>query len=286
MHYIEAKNILSPNNMNVYRGCQHGCIYCDARSLCYQMDHVFEDIAVKGNALDLLEKALKSKRKPCMIGTGSMSDPYMPLEEELGITRRCLEIIYSHGFGVSVLTKSERVLRDMDLLLAIHRNAKAVVQMTLTTMDDELCGIIEPGVCVTSKRIEALRAFREAGIPTVVWLCPLMPFINDTMENVLGIVDACHGAGVKGIVQFGMGVTLRDGNREYCYRALDRHFPGLKERYIRIYGNSYELPSPNEKALSAAFHSRCDELGIWHDNDTIFRFLSTIEEKYPQMTFL
>ena len=286
MHYVEAKNILSPNSMNVYRGCQHGCIYCDARSLCYQMDHVFEDIAVKGNAPVLLEKALKSKRKPCMIGTGAMSDPYIPLEEELKLTRRCIEIIHRHGFGVTVLTKSDRILRDLDLLLDIHRDAKAVVQMTLTTMDDDLCRLIEPGVCVTSRRIAALKAFQEAGIPTVVWLCPLMPFINDTMDNVLGIVDACSDAGVKGIIQFGMGLTLRDGNREYCYKALDRHFPGLKERYIRIYGNSYELPSPNEWALSTAFHRRCEELGIWHDNDSIFRYLNTLEDKHPQMNFL
>ena len=283
---METKNILSPTSMNIYRGCQHGCIYCDARSLCYQMDHLFEDIAVKGNAPELLEKALRAKRRPCMIGTGAMSDPYIPLEEELGLMRRCLELILRYGYGIAVQTKSDRILRDMDLYLKIHSQAKSVIQMTVTTMDDRLCSILEPNVCVTSRRFQVLRAFHEAGIPTVVWLCPLMPFINDTMENVLGIVDACAEAGVKGIIQFGIGVTLRDGNREYCYKAFDRHFPGMKDRYIRTYGNSYELPSPDSAELLKAFHGRCEERGLWHDNDKIFGYMNTIGDKYPQMSFL
>ena len=161
MHFVKAKGILSSGNgMNLYRGCQHGCIYCDSRSLCYQMNHVFEDIEVKENALELLEQALERKRKPCMIGTGSMTDPYIPLEEELRLTRGALALIRDYGFGVSVLTKSTRVLRDLDLLADINRRAKAVVQMTLTTHDDSLCRILEPNVSVTSERVAALKAFR------------------------------------------------------------------------------------------------------------------------------
>lgn len=280
MHFVKVKGILSARNgMNLYRGCQHGCIYCDARSLCYQMNHAFEDIEVKENALELLEAALRSRRRPCMIGTGAMSDPYIPLERELRYTRRALELIEKYGFGVTVLTKSDRILEDFDLLCRINSRTKVVVQMTLTTMDERLCRIIEPGVCTTRDRLEALRKFRDAGIPTVVWLDPVLPFLNDTPENIAGIVDACGDAGVRGIINFGMGLTLREGNREYFYARLDRHFPGLKERYIRTYGNAYDVASPDQDALLKLFHERCEKYGIWHDNDQIFRYMSIFEEK-------
>ena len=197
MHFVKAKGVLSSHNgMNLYRGCQHGCIYCDSRSRCYQMTHAFEDIEVKENAIFLLEQALRSKRKPCMIGTGSMSDPYIPLESQLGLTRQALEVIEKYGFGVAIQTKSDRILRDLDLLSNIHFKTKAVVQMTLTTIDDGLCHIIEPNVCVTSRRVEALKKFRDAEVPTVVWLCPILPFINDTPENINGLLDYCVRAGV------------------------------------------------------------------------------------------
>ena len=286
MHYVAAKSILSARNgMNLYRGCQHGCIYCDARSKCYQMNHVFEDIEVKGNAIELLESALRSKRKPCMIGTGAMSDPYIPLESQLQMTRKSLELIDKHGFGVAIQTKSARILRDMDLLQSINSHAKAVVQMTLTTCDEELCRKIEPNVSATRERVEALKQFRDAGIPTIVWLCPILPFLNDTPENIRGILDYCIEAGVKGIVNFGMGLTLRDGNREYFYTQLDRYFPGLKEQYIRTYGNAYDIPSPKDKELLKLFHDTCEAHGIWHDNDTIFRYMSRLEEKTDQLSF-
>ena len=280
MHYVTAKGILSASNgMNIYRGCQHGCIYCDARSKCYQMDHVFEDIEVKGNALQLLEEALKRKRKPCMIGTGAMSDPYMPLEQTLRLTRKSLELVERYGFGMTLLTKSHRVLEDLELLRRLNEKTKAVVQMTLTTMDERLCRILEPNVSTTAQRLEALEVLRQAGIPTVVWLCPIVPFLNDTPENIAGIVEGCARVGVKGIIQFGMGLTLREGNREYFYAQLDRHFPGLKERYIRTYGNAYELPSPWEGQLTALFHRLCQDYGIWHDNNRIFDYLHTFEDK-------
>lgn len=287
MHFVKSQGILSARNgMNLYRGCQHGCIYCDARSLCYQMDHVFEDIAVKENAISLLETALKAKRKPCMIGTGAMSDPYMPLEAELQMTRKALELIDKYGFGVAIQTKSAGILRDMDLLKRINSRTKAVVQMTLTTWDESLCRMVEPNVSTTAERVAALRQFRDAGIPTVVWLSPILPFINDTPENILKILEACWDAGVKGILNFGMGLTLRDGNREYFYAQLDRLFSGLKERYIRTYGSAYEIPSPRSRELLELFHNTCEKMGIWHDNDRIFRYLWQFEEKTEQMSFL
>lgn len=279
MHYVTAKGILSSQNgMNLYRGCQHGCIYCDSRSDCYHMDHLFEDIEVKENSLVLLEDALRRKRRPCMIGTGSMSDPYMPLERELRYTRRALELIEKHGFGATLITKSTQVLDDLDLFKRIHKQAKCVIQMTLTTSDETLCRIIEPNVSTTKERIKALKTLRDNGIPTVVWLTPILPFLNDTSDNLNAILNDCEDASVKGILFFGAALTLRDGNREYFYRALDQHFPGLKETYIRQFGNSYILESPNNAALSDLFHRRCETAGIWHDNQQIFHYLSTFEQ--------
>ena len=279
MHKVQAKGILSASNgINIYRGCTHGCIYCDSRSKCYQMSHDFEDIEVKENAPQLLEQALRSKRKRCMIGTGAMCDPYLHTEKELMLTRRCLELISQYEFGVSVQTKSDLVMRDIDLLTEINRKSKAVVQMTLTTFDDGLCRIVEPNVCVTSRRFEVLCEMRRRGIPTVIWLCPLLPFINDTEENVAGILDYARRAGCVGVMMFGMGLTLREGDREYYYAALDRHFPGLKQRYIERYGNNYELPSPRRDRLLKLFHSRCGEYGMLHDPESIFAYLREFPE--------
>ena len=286
MHFVKAKGILSADNgMNLYRGCLHGCIYCDSRSRCYQMDHVFEDIEVKENALELLEAALKRKKMPCMIGTGAMTDPYIPIERQLKLTRGALELIEKHGFGVAVQTKSADILRDLDLLTAINGKAKAVVQMTLTTHDDRLCRILEPNVSVTSERVAALNTFRDAGIPTVVWLDPILPFLNDTQENILGILESCMDAGVKGILCFNMGLTLREGNREYFYAQLDRHFPGLKEQYIRAYGNRYEINSPRNKELMRLYHSVCEKAGMMHDIRQIFTYLHAFERKDEQISF-
>ena len=285
MHCIQAKSILSARNgMNLYRGCQHACIYCDSRSRVYGMEHEFEDVAVKENGLELLEQALRKKRRLCMIGTGSMSDPYMPLERELEYSRRALEIIYRYGFGATLITKSDLVLRDIDLLSKINERAKCVVQMTLTTCDERLCKILEPGVCTTKRRFEVLCALRDAGIPTVVWLSPILPFINDTAENINGILAYCEAAGVKGIINFGMGLTLRDGNREYFYAALERDFPGLRDKYIRVFGESYGCMSPENAALMALFHRRCEKTGIMHDNDAIFQYLNEFEKRDVQLS--
>jgi len=280
MHYKEVKGILSPNNgMNIYRGCTHGCIYCDSRSRCYNMDHDFEDIEIKSNALTLLEDALIRKRKKCMIGTGSMSDSYIHLEEQLMHTRKVLELIDKYGFGVSIQTKSNRILRDLDLLKSINDKSKSVVQMTLTTYDESLCKIIEPDVSTTKERFEVLKVMRDNKIPTVVWLDPILPFINDTEENLRGILDYCIEAKVYGIICFNMGLTLRDGNREYFYHKLDKHFPGLKEKYHKKYGYSYEIISDNNEALMGIFKNTCKENGIVCNNDEIFKYMHTFEEK-------
>lgn len=287
MHFVKAKGILSANDgMNIYRGCTHGCIYCDSRSVCYGFDHDFEDIEVKINAPDLLEKALRSKRKKCMIGTGAMCDPYLHAEEELLLTRRCLEIISNYGYGVAIQTKSARILRDIDLLSSINRKAKAVVQMTMTTYDDTLCRVIEPHVSVTKDRFEALMKFKEAGIPTIVWLTPVLPFINDTEENVKGIIEYCIKAKVKGIICFGMGVTLREGDREYFYRALDEHFPGIKEKYIKTYGNAYEILSGKNEHLMSIVEDGCRKNGIMYEPEKCFAYLREFPEKSEQLSFL
>ena len=283
MHYIEAKGILSAQNgMNIYRGCTHGCIYCDSRSVCYGMKHDFEDIEVKQNAPELLERTLKSKRKRCMIGTGAMSDPYNHFEKELKLTRRCIEIIERYEFGLAVQTKSNRILRDLDLLRTLNEKAKCVVQMTLTTYDEKLCKIVEPNVSTTKERFETLMKFKEAGIPTIVWISPILPFINDTEENLKGLLKYCIEADVKGIIAFGMGLTLREGDREYYYKALDKHFPGLKKRYIQTYGNAYELPSANEKRLYGIFHDTCKKYGIMDNPKQCFEYLHELPERYVQ----
>lgn len=285
MHKVKAKGILSAaNGMNIYRGCQHGCIYCDARSKCYQMNHRFEDIEVKENAPELLENALKRKRRKCMIGTGAMSDPYIPLEKELKLTRRCLEIINRYGFGVTVQTKSASVMRDIDLFAKINDKSKAVLQMTLTTADESLCRIIEPNVSVTKERFETLKAFHENGIPSVVWLSPFLPFINDTKENIDGLLKYCIDAKVRGIICFGVGLTLRDGDREYFYSRLDKHFPNMKERYIYTYGNSYQLTSNNNNVLMNRISEVCRNHGIMFGVENVFSYLHKFESKAEQLS--
>lgn len=278
MHYKEYKSILSPKNgMNIYRGCTHGCIYCDSRSKCYSMEHEFTDIEVKKDAPSMLESALRRKRKKCMIATGSMCDPYMHAEENMMYTRKCLEVIYKYGFGFTVITKSNRILRDLDLLKSINKRSKCVVQMTLTTYDEDLCRILEPNVSTTKERFETLKILNENGIPTVVWLSPFLPFINDTEENLRGLLNYCIEAKVYGIICFGIGVTLREGNREYFYEKLDEHFPGMKQRYIRTFGNAYECGSINGRRLMKILYSECQKHGILVGTGNVFDYLSRYE---------
>ncbi|MEJ6949484.1 SPL family radical SAM protein [Natronospora cellulosivora (SeqCode)] len=286
MHEVLAKGILSSKNaMNIYRGCTHGCIYCDSRSECYQMRHDFEDVEVKANAPQLLEESLRKKRKKCMIGTGSMSDPYIALEKKLENTRRCLEIIDKYAFGLAIQTKSNLILRDLDLLKSINEKSKCVVQITLTTYDEDLCKKIEPYVSTTKERFEVLKIMRDHGIPTVVWLDPILPFINDTEENIRGILDYCIEAEVKAILCFNMGLTLRKGNREYYYQKLDQLFPGIKEKYISNYGNNYEILSPNNKYLMKIVKDVCIKNNVLIGTGKVFEYLHKYESKndYTQM---
>lgn len=281
MHYRKYKSILSPkNNMNLYRGCTHGCIYCDSRSACYGIDHAFENIEVKEDADLMLDTELRRRKKRCMVGMGSMCDPYMHIEEELQLTRRSLKVILRHGFGVAFITKSSRVLRDLDLLREINARTKCVVQMTLTTHDEHLVKILEPNVSTTRERFETLCTLRDNGIPTVVWMSPILPFINDTEENLRGLLDYCIEAKVHGIVQFGFGLTLREGDREYYYAALDRYFPGLKERYVKKYGDAYSIMSDNNGGLMEILRSECTKHGILYRSDDVFTYLHAFEDGY------
>lgn len=280
MHLVTAKGILSAKNgMNLYRGCTHGCIYCDSRSECYQMQHEFDDVEVKSNAVELLEDALMHKRKKCMIATGSMTDPYISIESKLENVRKSLLLAERYGFGFTLITKSTLLLRDLEILQRINEKTKCVVQMTLTTFDEELCRKIEPCVSSTAERFAALKKLRDAGIPTVVWLCPVLPFINDTKENIEGILNYCIEAKVKGIICFGMGMTLRKGNREYFYKKLDEFFPHVKEKYVATFGDSYVASSPHDRELMSIFHDTCERHNIMHNNDEIFSYLAKYEEK-------
>lgn len=280
MHYAKAKTILSKNNgMNLYRGCTHGCIYCDSRSNVYNMKHDFEDIEIKENSIELLRKALQKKREKCMIGTGSMTDPYVPIEKDLKYVRKSLELIYRYGHGFTCITKSDLVLRDLDLLTKINNKAKAVVQITLSCTDDNISKIIEPNVISTNKRIKVLEKLDKEGIPSVVWLCPILPYITDTQENINEILEACVSTNVKGVICFGMGMTLRDGNREYYYKKLDEHFPGLKKKYQKRYADNYSIASPKNRELMSIFRDVTTKHDIMNNPNEIFRYLHTVPKK-------
>lgn len=286
MHFVGAKSLLTRwNGMNIYRGCSHGCVYCDSRSDCYQFKHLFEDIEVKQNVPEILEQILKNKRKKIMISSGSMCDPYQPCEKELKLTRRCLELIDQYDFGATVITKSDLVLRDMDLFCSINKKTKAVVQMSLTIADEDLSRKLEPNVCSTRRRYEVLKEFQGQGVPTVVWMTPLLPYITDTKENMKTLLEYCFDAGVKGIICFHVGMTLRSGDREYYYKALDRYFPGLSQTYREKYKDSYEVVSENSDELMRIFHEECEMRGILHTPEDCFCYTSKLPEKYRQMTF-
>ena len=273
MHYIKAKGIFTSDyGINIYRGCTHGCIYCDSRSEIYHFGHQFEDIEVKENAVELLKRELV-RRKPFMVVTGAMTDPYIPIEKRLGNVRKCLELIYRYGYGFSCLTKSDLVLRDLDLLKKINEKTKVVVQITMTAADDDLCKIIEPNVCPTSRRMEVLRKLAENDIPTVVWLSPIMPYINDTEDNINSILDFCVDANVRGVLNLDMGFSLRKGNREYFYGKLDENFPGLKDKYVNEFGNSNFIYSRNNKKLKGIIKDRCLKHRMLYKQEDIFDYM-------------
>jgi len=246
--------------LNLYRGCQHRCIYCDSRSLCYGIENFDGDVLIKVNAIEILRDELSRKRKKGIIGTGSMNDPYMPLEEQVKLTRRALETIAEFGFGVHVITKSDLVLRDIDVLQRISR-VSAAVSLTITTTDDALSKIIEPGAPPSSSRFRAMRQLSEAGIETRLALMPTLPFIEDSWENVSGIIEEAHRCGVKVIIPW-FGMSMRNRQRNYFYDRLDESFPGLRGRYEATYGEAYACPSPHSKELYPRAQALCARLGI------------------------
>ncbi|MDT8719330.1 radical SAM protein [Clostridium sp. 19966] len=258
-------------NMNIYRGCCHGCIYCDSRSACYHIEN-FDEVKAKENALALIEKELKAKRNKGIIITGAMSDPYNPFEKELKLTRGALEIINRYGFGIVIDTKSDLVVRDMDLLLKIKKHSPVVANFTVTTAEDELCAKIEPNVAVSSKRFEAMRKLSEAGIMTGLLLMPILPFINSDTDNIKAIVNKTYECGGK-FINHGFGVTLRQNQREYFYNKLDEAFPGIKEKYYKAFGDAYYCNPLNYASLEKVFRQECKRLGIIYGMKNISNFI-------------
>jgi len=256
-------------NMNIYRGCSHGCIYCDSRSDCYN-NKDFDTVKAKENALQIIRDELRRKVKTGVIATGAMSDPYNPLEEKLKLTRHALELINAFGFGVAIDTKSALITRDVDILQDIKTHSPTIVKITITTADDELCKKIEPHVSSTSERFEALRILAEKDIYCGVLMMPILPFINDTEENIITIIRRAKEVGAR-FVYPALGMTLRQGNREYYYEQLDKLFPQIKEKYIKRYGDRYQCSSFNARKLWGIFTAECERLGLPYDMKTITR---------------
>lgn len=272
MQYVPAKTILSGyktgNNwfginytMNIYRGCSHGCIYCDSRSECYGVDH-FDEVRAKEQALTILARELQTKRKNGIIGTGAMSDPYNPQEKIHRLTRQALQLVdQHHQFGLAIATKSDLVLRDLDLLTSIQKHSPVLVKITVTTANDELCYKIEPRVAVSSARFAAIGELSRSGIHTGILLMPALPFLEDQELNIREIVRLAHEHGAKFIFP-SFGVTLRQNQRVWFYQQLDRHFPGLKEKYLEEFGSTYVCNSPRAKELWRLFRAECQKYGI------------------------
>lgn len=271
MNYIPAKTIVSGYaeqnawfgcnyNMNIYKGCCHGCIYCDSRSECYGVEN-FDEVRVKENALDTIERELRSKRRKGVVGTGAMSDPYNSFEKELELTRGALELIDRYGFGVAIATKSDLIVRDMDILKRISKHSPVLIKLTVTSADDELCRKLEPHAPVSSARLEAIKELSDAGLFSGILLMPVLPFIEDTEENVTGIVERAHQSGAKFIYP-ALGVTLRQNQREWFFNKIDELFPSVKKKYLKTFGNSYECRCPNHKELLELFRKECEKFGI------------------------
>jgi len=242
-------------NCNLFRGCNHGCIYCDSRSLCYHLDR-FDTVRVKANVIAMLRDELRSKKQTGVIGIGAMSDSYNAFEEEQRITRQALEVILQERFGISLSTKSALIARDADILAAISKHAPVGIAFSITTADDALSRILEPQASLSSERFSAMETLSKSGIFCGTWLNPMLPFITDTKENISRLAEATAAAGGRYLLCF-FGMTLRDGSRDYYFKALDGHFPGLKEKYAKAYGNAYIIDSPDAHALYAHLKKEC-----------------------------
>lgn len=288
MEFVQTKTILSTvkptdqwiyrdYNMNIYRGCSHGCIYCDSRSLCYQIEQ-FDIVRAKKDAIDILREELKRKRRKGIVASGAMSDPYNPYERKYKLTRNALEALLENGFGSSITTKSSLITRDIDLLKEINKASGAFVHMTITTADDDLSKIIEPHVNISSERFEALDRLSNAGIYTGILIMPVLPYLTDSQENIAAIVRRAAMSGVKNIICF-PGMTLRAGNREYFYTAIDRYFPELKAKYRKQYGDRYQCVSTYAKGIYNKFRLLCETYGIVHDFHTLNRQMRTMKPR-------
>lgn len=288
--YIPAKHILTRNKstdwfgtdhtMNLYRGCPHGCIYCDSRSECYRDDD-FDRVKVKEKALELLRDELRRKTRPAFIAMGSMSDPYNPLEKELELTRKSLMLIHAYEHGVAVCTKSDLITRDADLYNHIQERAPVICKLTVTTTDDALAAKLEPGAPSPTRRLRALESLSRKGIFAGVVLMPVLPFLEDSIENVLTVVDAAADAGAR-FVYPAFGMTLRDRQRAYYYDRLVQQFPGVRERYEKQYGDRYWCTSPRAKELWTAFSRRCGERGLLYEMKHI---VSAAKRPYGESQF-
>lgn len=273
MEYIPAKHILIRNKstewfgtdhtVNLYRGCSHGCIYCDSRSACYRI-HDFDRVKAKENALELLRDELRRKVRPAFVGMGSMSDPYNPFEKELELTRKALMLLHAYNCGVAICTKSDMILRDGDLYQDIQAQAPVICKLTVTTMDEGLAKKLEPGAATPRARMAAVEGLSGRGIFTGVLLMPVLPDLEDSEENVLSVVDAAAEAGARFVYPY-FGVTCREGQREYLFGEMDKKFPGLRERYERRYGERYQCISPQAKRLWELFSARCREKGLLYE---------------------
>ena len=280
MEFIKTKTILTKvkngnewygvdYNMNLYRGCSHGCIYCDSRSNCYHIDN-FDVPSCKENALGILECELSKRHDKGIIGIGSMSDTYNPQEIKYEQTRGALKLISKYGYGVSIDTKSDLILRDIDILNDINSKNNVIIKFTITTPHDNLSKIIEPNVCSSSKRFSAIKELTNNGIYTGIMLNPILPFITDKEEDIKELVRLAHESGAKFIHTY-MGMTLRENQRDYYYDKLDTHFKGLKNKYISYYKNSYNCPVPNYKRLYKAFTLECNKYGILYKMEDIIK---------------
>lgn len=288
MDFIPAKQVLSKTKnqgwfgtdytLNLYRGCSHGCVYCDSRSECYRVES-FDEVRAKDSAIDLLEKELGSKRSKGIVGMGAMSDPYNPMESRYELTAKAIEAIGRNGFGLTVTTKSALIQRDIDRLKAVANYSPVLCKITLTSVDEALCRKIEPRVSTPLERLDAVARLSDSGLMTGVLMMPVLPFISDDPKDIVAVVKASKEAGAKFIYP-GMGVTLRDRQRDHFYQALDRDFPGLKERYVKTFGDSYGCGANNAKALYSLFAKTCEALGLLYKmKDIIHLYQAPYEQE-------
>jgi DNA repair photolyase len=291
MEYIPTKTIISNYkdnfqwfginyNMNIYKGCCHGCIYCDSRSNCYQIID-FDRVRVKDNSIAIVKKELQSKKKKGVVGTGAMSDPYNPFEKKLMLTRELLKLVDEYRFGISLTTKSDLVVRDIDILKKIQAHSPTIVKITITTYEDDLCKKIEKNVCSTSSRFKALEELSNNNIYAGVLLMPILPFINDNEDNIKNIIKKAYECGARFVFSYNLGVTLRQNQREYYFQELKKIFPNemLDKKYIETYGYIYENESKKSEHLWRIFKEECEKYHLLYDMQDI---INDYKNKYDE----